>query len=261
MLSNKSINNTIYDSFFLDQTFNSPQMLSFSKSEIEWLVIELNLSKSAKIIDVACGSGRHLKAFIDLGYKPFGLDRSPDCINLAKQNCPTISERVIEDDFLKYITETPNSEYDLVFIAGASFGYDPSLDINLDYLKNLMQIVSPGGHLVIQFLNKSWAETYIKNKITFWSENNDFYTLDKRTFSADLLYSEKIFLKKNDSFQKKYADVIHTFTESELTNHIGDLTSKMNKTFKIFKISDSFSTKLFNEKASATPVMILQRTK
>lgn len=234
-------------------------MLAFSKTEIEWLAAELNLSKSAKILDVACGSGRHLKAFVDLGYKPFGLDRSPDCVKLAKQNCPALAERIIEEDFLKFVKDS-RLEYDLVFIAGASFGYDSSLDINLEYLKNLMQIVSPGGHLVIQFLNKSWAESYIKNKLTFWTENSEFYTLDKRTLKGDLLHSEKIFIKKDDSLQKKYGDVIYTFTEAQLTKHVHTIASELNLSFRVQKLSDSFSIKTFEENTSATPILILQRT-
>lgn len=259
MLSNKSINNTIYDSFFLEKTFNAPEMLAFSKSEIEWLTAELKLSKSAKILDVACGSGRHLKAFVSLGFKPIGLDRSPDCIKLAKKNCPSIAEQIIEDDFLNFVTNK-SSDYDLVFIAGASFGYDSSVNVNLEYLKNLMQIVSPDGRLVIQFLNKSWAASYVKRKLTFWTESPDFYTLDKRTFVGDLLHSEKIFIKKEDSLQKKYVDVIYTFTEAELSDHIQATALKINKSFKVQKISDSFSPKKFDEKSSATPVLILQRT-
>lgn len=259
MLSNKSVNNTIYDSFFLEKTFNAPEMLEFSKTEIEWLVSELKFKKSAEILDVACGSGRHLKAFVDLGYRPSGLDRSPDCIKLAKQNCPSIADQIIEDDFLNFVMNKP-SNYDLVFIAGASFGYDPSLRVNLDYLKSLMKIVLPGGHLVIQFLNKTWADSYIKNKLTFWSENNEFYTLDKRTFTGELLYSEKIFIKKDDSLQKKYGDVIYTFTEAELTDYVHATASQIKKSFKVQKISDSLSSKKFNEKSSATPVLILQRT-
>lgn len=78
MLSNKTVNNLIYDRFFLEKTFNTNTMLLFSKKEIEWLIGFLKLPVDASVVDVACGSGRHLKAFLDLGYCPYGIDASPD---------------------------------------------------------------------------------------------------------------------------------------------------------------------------------------
>ena len=201
MLSNKTLNNLVYDNFFLEQTFNSPTMLLHSKKEIEWLTSFLNLSKTSRILDVACGSGRHLKAFVDLGYSHFGLDTSPACIKLAKENCPSVTNQITEIDFLSF-SQNNSEKFDLVFIAGASFGYDPSLAVNLEYLKNLMQLVSASGYLVIQFLNKSWAKAFVKNKLTFWQENENYYTLDKRTLKGDLLISDKIFIKKIVHFKR-----------------------------------------------------------
>ena len=100
-------------------------MQAHSKKEIEWITNRITLPKTATILDVACGSGRHLKAFVELDYKPHGLDTSPDCIQQAQANCPEIKNQIIETDFLSY-AKNSSKEFDLVFIAGASFGYDSS---------------------------------------------------------------------------------------------------------------------------------------
>ncbi len=258
MLSNKTQNNAVYDSFFLEQTFNSPQMQAHSKKEVEWLTSKINLPKTATILDVACGSGRHLKAFVELGYRPHGLDTSPDCIRQAHANCAQIKDQIIEVDFLSYASESTN-EFELVFIAGASFGYDSSLTVVLEHLQSLLSLVASNGYLVIQFLNKNWASFTVKNKITFWNESEEYYTLDKRTLTGDLLKSDKIFIKKDDAFQKKYSDVVHTFTRTELETHSKEISAKLKRSFSVVTLSDSFSDIQFSETGSATPVVILRR--
>ena len=45
----------------------------------------LNLSTSSKILDLACGKGRHSKYLNQLGYHVTGIDLSPQSIVYAKQ--------------------------------------------------------------------------------------------------------------------------------------------------------------------------------
>ncbi|MFZ3228972.1 MAG: class I SAM-dependent methyltransferase [Pseudobdellovibrio sp.] len=260
MLSNNTINNALYDDFFLEQTFNSPKMIAHSKNEIAWLTNKLKLKKESSIMDVACGAGRHLKAFVELGYMPNGIDSSPDCIRLAIKNCPEISNQIKEENFL---TNNPNLliKYDLVFIAGASFGYDPSIQTNIQLLEKLLLITSLNGHIAIQFLNKSWANSYVKTKITFWNENPEYYILDKREIQDCILKSDKLFIKKTELIQKQYSDKVYMFTAQEIIEHINSLTLKNGQQFELLNTFDSFSSIPYNELTSATPVIILKRVR
>ena len=258
MLSNKSANNLLYDNFFLDQTFNSPAMLAYSKKEIDWLTSYFNLAKQVEIIDVACGPGRHLKAFVELGFNPTGIDASPECIRLAHENCPSIKDKIFEADFLSK-DFVPN-EFDLVLIAGISFGYDKSDDINQTLLEKLLLTTRKSGYLVIQYLNKLWAYSDIKNQKTFWNESKDMYVLDARILENDLLLSEKIFIFKNSAIQKKYSDVAYLYTDKSLLEKVSILEKKHDIKFELVSVYDSLIGNKYSETSSASPVMILKRT-
>ena len=41
------------------------------------------LPAGAQILDAGCGSGRDMKAFKERGYRPYGIDASPDLVRLA----------------------------------------------------------------------------------------------------------------------------------------------------------------------------------
>lgn len=252
------IKNFIYDDFFLNNTFNTAEMISFSKKEVEWLTRFLDLETHSRILDVACGSGRHLKPFVDLGFSPVGVDSSSACVNLPKENFPTISSQIFQEDFLTF-ADSHSDKYNLVFIAGASFGYDPSAAVNLKHLQKLIDLVSIDGYLVIQYLNKNWASSRLKKEVTLWNENELYYILDSRKLDADLLNSSKIFIKKNDSFKKVYSDIITTYIDADIIKSVAELAATSGKVFEKINISDSFSDTDYNDLSSATPVLILKR--
>ena len=88
MKSNKLEIDKLYDAFFLSQTFDSKQLMSAAKNEVDWVILKTKLRSGAEILDVGCGTGRHLRAFLDLNLKCTGVDLSKDCIDLAKKKLP-----------------------------------------------------------------------------------------------------------------------------------------------------------------------------
>lgn len=65
---------------------------SFSDSTLDLDVSGLykpflqRLPAGAKILDAGCGSGRDLRSFASLGYEAFGIDGSPEMVELASEN-------------------------------------------------------------------------------------------------------------------------------------------------------------------------------
>ena len=74
--------------------FNSPyyHILYENRNEIEAqhfidnLIIHLEIKKKSRLIDIACGKGRHATYFNNLGFDVVGLDLSENSIAIAKQN-------------------------------------------------------------------------------------------------------------------------------------------------------------------------------
>ena len=72
--------------------FDSPyyHLLYANRSEteaadfIKLMAKHLSIEQNAKVIDIACGKGRHTKTLAELGFDATGIDLSPNSINAAK---------------------------------------------------------------------------------------------------------------------------------------------------------------------------------
>jgi SAM-dependent methyltransferase len=108
----------------------------------------LELPKSAHILDLPCGKGRHAVYLNSLGYKVTGADLAKNSIVHAKQ---------FENDSLKFKTHDMRNPldktYNAIFNLFTSFGYfeDDSEDIKI--LENIKKGLKKGGFFVFDFLN------------------------------------------------------------------------------------------------------------
>ena len=90
----------------------------------------LNIPEGGKILDLACGKGRHSVYLNSLGYDVTGVDLSEKSINHAKQ---------FENETLKFNVHDMSKPYpdtfDAVFNLFTSFGYFEDENCNLETIK------------------------------------------------------------------------------------------------------------------------------
>lgn len=115
------------------------------------LVNELKIEKNSKILDLACGKGRHSIYLNKLGYQVDGCDLSKESITYAQQ---------FENDKLHFFVHDmreplANKSYNYVFNLFTSIGYFEDLESNVKMLKSIESYTSPNGILVIDFMNAS----------------------------------------------------------------------------------------------------------
>ncbi|NNE31112.1 MAG: methyltransferase domain-containing protein [Winogradskyella sp.] len=108
----------------------------------------LNLPEGGKILDLACGKGRHSVYLNSLGYKVIGADLSEQSIAHAKQfENETLNFKV--HDMSKPYPDT----FDAVFNLFTSFGYFEDENCNLETIKSIKSELSEYGFGVIDFMN------------------------------------------------------------------------------------------------------------
>ncbi|HTS87846.1 MAG TPA: class I SAM-dependent methyltransferase [Gemmatimonadales bacterium] len=101
-----------------------------------------------RVLDVACGAGRHLVALEEAGAVPFGFDLSGPLLARARR----ATDRPLVRADMRALPFRPRS-MDLAVNLFTSFGYFAADEEHTDALGQMLATVRPGGWFVIDFLN------------------------------------------------------------------------------------------------------------
>jgi SAM-dependent methyltransferase len=101
-----------------------------------------------RVLDVACGAGRHARAFERSGARCFGLDLSLTLLRLARG----VTDAPLVRADMRRLPIRPGS-MDLTVSLFTSFGYFERDEEHAGALREMVGTLRPGGWFVIDFLN------------------------------------------------------------------------------------------------------------
>lgn len=125
-------------------TFGVDRDPARTERECEFLSRVLPLPGYRRVIDAACGQGRHARGLASRGYRVVGLDRNPAAIAAAWAAGGGPRYLVADMSSLPLETET----FDALISMWASFGYGDHA-ANTRQLERMALSVRPGGRLVL----------------------------------------------------------------------------------------------------------------
>ncbi len=163
----------------------------------------LNLPENAKILDLACGKGRHSIYLSQLGYDVTGADLSENSIAEASSFANEKLHFTVHD-----MREPFNEKFDAIFNLFTSFGYFDNEEDNLKALKAMHNSLSEYGFAVIDFMNVDYV---IKNLIP-----NEVKTVDgidfkiKRYVKDSYIYKEIDFEAEGEHYH--FTERVKAFT-------------------------------------------------
>jgi SAM-dependent methyltransferase len=108
-------------------------------------VHELIGARPGRLLDVACGTGRHAREFAALGWDVTGVDYSPDLLELARDL------EVHRQDMRKL--DLPGQPFDAVTCLFDSIGYPQDDDGIVAALTGMRGHLAPGGRVAVEFLH------------------------------------------------------------------------------------------------------------
>lgn len=192
------------------------------------LVETVNLPPHSKVLDLACGKGRHSVTLFTHGYNVLGVDLSPQSIDFASYLANDNLQFMVHD--MREAIE--GKQFDAVFNLFTSFGYFDSHEDNKRVLDAVHTMLKPKGILVIDFMNavKEIARlvptaTKTNDGITFHLtkkfDNHHIYKyIDFETDGQQHHYMERVQALKLSDFQGLFNecgfDLLHTFGNFDL---------------------------------------------
>ena len=113
------------------------------------LITHLKLDKGAKVLDLACGRGRHSIYLASKGLDVTGIDLAADSIEEASLSANNHLHFIIHDMREKF----PEGPYAVIINAFTSFGYFETEEEDLKTLKNVSQALNNNGYFVFDYFN------------------------------------------------------------------------------------------------------------
>ena len=156
-----------------------------TRGEIDVFLEELNLPKDKKILDLCCGQGRHTLELAKRGYVNLvGFDRSHYLIERAKKSNRSAKLNIIfrEGDARKLPFQ--NDSFDVVIIAGNSFGYFDSTKDDKVVLNEVMRVLIPNGKLLIEITDGNFMRAHFEPRSWEWIDKN-YFVCRERSLSAN----------------------------------------------------------------------------
>ena len=116
---------------------------------IDNLIKYLQISKGSKLIDIACGKGRHSKYFNQKGMDVIGVDLSLNSINTAKKDENKNLQFLVHDMCEVYKENT----FDIATNLFTSFGYFEDSKDDQKAINAMASNLKKDGLLIIDFMN------------------------------------------------------------------------------------------------------------
>ncbi len=155
-------------------------------NEVAFMTEALELGKGSKLLDAACGYGRHMIPLLRQGIDVTGCDLSSFMIEEAKRRLDegNSDEREVSASFVNCdLRELPyTEEFDAACLMFNSFGYFKSEDDNFRVLAAVSDSLKDDGLFLLDLVNRDYLIRHPAGKD--WIERDDAVILEEKHFDA-----------------------------------------------------------------------------
>lgn len=146
-----------YDEAFAEHFASITPIDSDASAELDVAFIRktAELGAGQTILDVGCGDGRHCFALANLGLLVTGLECSlPQLVRAAQRNEATDAGITLLQGDMRSLPR--DRTYDVVTCLGTTLGYFESEEQNRQCLQEMVEVLRPGGKLVLHMVNRDY---------------------------------------------------------------------------------------------------------
>jgi len=188
-----------------------------TSAEVDFIESALALSAGARVLDLACGIGRHAIGMATRGYRVTGLDFNAQYLAIAEEESRHTGTQVewVQGDMRALRFE---GAFDGIYSYFTSFGYYGDAE-NDAVLGLIARALAPGGRFLIDMANRDWVLTQGQNRT--WNPRPDGALLMEEV-SLDLrtsrVTSRQILIQPSSGAQVVKTFDLRVYTCAELTS-------------------------------------------
>jgi SAM-dependent methyltransferase len=228
---------TYYHILYKDRNYREAQIF------MDNLTHYLNLPEHAKVLDLACGKGRHSIYLNQLGFTVLGVDLSENSIEIANKNANETLVFKVHD-----MRESLEDKYDAIFNLFTSFGYFDKEEDNLKTLIAIKENLSEYGFAVIDFMNVPFVLENLIAEETKTVDTIDFHL--KRYLLDGYIIKEIDF--EDDGKKFYFEEKVRALTLDDFTKMMEEAGIYLLDTFGDYKL------KKYHKKDSERLIMIFK---
>lgn len=208
------------------------------------LIDFLKLNKGDRVLDLACGRGRHALYLHKKGFDVKGIDLSKRNIAFARQHIPSVDFEI--KDMRENFGDT---EFDYIFNLFTSFGYFDIRNQHLEVVKNMALALKPNGVLVLDFMNAYKVHRGLVEDEVINAENVSFQV---KRYVKDEKIVKEIFVKEEEK-EFRYFEKVALLTLQDFEDLFKQAKLKVIKTFGDFNLNP------YSEEQSDRLILMAQR--
>jgi SAM-dependent methyltransferase len=215
---------------------------------VDLIVNNIISVSGSKVLDMACGSGRHAIIFASKGYEVTAIDLSKNLIAAAKTNAKkqNVIVEFVNSDILEYNSEV---NFDIAVNLFTSIGYFEDDKENFKVIKKAFDLLTDRGFFIIDYFNKIYL---LKNLIptTVFSDNGTRITQNR---FVDGNRVRKNITIENDGTIDEFYESVRLYSHDEMVSFLKRAGFKIMKRFGDYKGND------FEEESSQRLIIFAQK--
>lgn len=184
-----------------------------SSREAAAVIRMLQLEPGQKILDLACGFGRHSIVLAERGFSVTGYDLSESFLKKARDLADSLAVglELTRGDMRDIPYE---GEFDAVINMFTAFGFFENEEEDLKVLMGVYKALKPGGQFLMDVVNREYALTQTLRRR--WTQENGMYMLEERFFDyfrSRMELVNKLILTTGEIKEATYSIRLYTLTE------------------------------------------------
>lgn len=209
-----------------------------TKNQVDFLIKALDLTGKERILDLACGFGRHSLEFARRGFCVVGVDITDEYVEDAKKQAE--KEKLPATFYHQDIRAvTFEAEFDVVLNMGdGAIGYLENEEENLKIFDVIAKALRNGGKHVMDIMSADYADTHFPCNL--WEAGTKGITLSRFEWNPDtriMLYGQNDFEygKALSAPEFVAGDPIRLYHREELEQIMSDRNMKLQQVYGSFE--------------------------